>query len=135
MRMQKTCKYCGGIHDERFICPMKPKKKCKNYHADGEIQKLRNSIHWKRKREKIKQRDKYMCLVCKQDKHLNLCNISVHHIIPLEEDMSKAFDDDNLISLCEQHHHDAERGKISRAVLNELVARQTEAADISPGGV
>ena len=45
----------------------------------------------------------------------------VHHAISLEEDFDKRLDNDNLITLCEEHHEQAERGEIPRAVILKIV--------------
>lgn len=57
--------------------------------------------------------------------------LSVHHIIPLNEDFNRRLDEDNLITLCSRHHEDAEAGKISRATLLKL-ARECVDLDIPP---
>lgn len=55
-------------------------------------------------------------------------DLEVHHIIPLEERPDLAFEDNNLITLCQEAHEKAERGEISREELLELVRHP-------PGGV
>jgi len=50
--------------------------------------------------------------------------LSVHHIIPIEklaaDDIEKAFDLNNLITLCDRHHEAAEAGLISKDELIEI---------------
>ncbi len=41
-------------------------------------------------------------------------NLSVHHIIPLEEDFNLRLDDANLLTVCSLHHEMCECGEISR---------------------
>ncbi|MGN1118453.1 MAG: hypothetical protein ACI4RU_07555, partial [Acutalibacteraceae bacterium] len=57
--MLKSCKYCGRIHDVKFICPKKPKKNKES----SEINQFRGSSLWKKKRKEIKQRDMF-CRIC-----------------------------------------------------------------------
>lgn len=129
--MLKSCKYCGRIHDEKYICPKKTVKK----KDSTEIEKFRGSKLWKKKREEIRSRD-YFCRLCIRDKtitkdSLRTDELSVHHIIPLNEDFDRRLDEDNLITLCSRHHEDAEAGKISRATLLKL-ARESVDLDIPP---
>lgn len=118
--MKKSCKYCGGIHDIGYICPMKPKKKIYDY-TDRETWRIRHSATWNKKAIEIKERDKYLCVMCLKEKRLNYIGLEVHHIVPIEEDKTKAYDNDNLITLCREHHELAEVGKITRKELVEAV--------------
>ncbi len=52
--------------------------------------------------------------------------LSVHHIVPLSEDPSRALDPTNLITLCPLHHELAEDGTISRAELSQIAQEQQE---------
>jgi len=120
--MLRACKYCGRIHDSKRRCGSRPASKKKITDKD----RIRSSYEWQKKREDIKQRDRYVCQLCirglygtrKRYEHENL---SVHHIIPLEENPESAMDDDNLITLCELHHELAEQGKIERKLLLAIV--------------
>ena len=127
--MLRSCKYCGRIHDSKFDCGKKPIYK-KNTEAD----KFRWTRAWKLKREEIKVRDKYLCQVCLRNlyntvRQYNYTNLSVHHIVPIEENESRQLDNGNLITLCGYHHEKAEDGTISRAELAEMVRNKP------PGGV
>lgn len=115
--MLKSCKYCGRIHDSKYDCGMKPKRK----KEPNSINKFRWSRKWREKRNQVVERDKYLCQVCKKNGVYNYDNLEVHHIVPLEEDYDKRLDDDNLITLCEKHHEQAEKGEISKEYLQELV--------------
>lgn len=122
-KMLKSCKICGRIHEDSITCPL---KRCKK--KDSEANRFRGSKAWKRKRQLIKERDRYMCVYCRhinrgmtRDK-FNHEDISVHHIVPIEEDYDRRLDDDNLITLCRHHHEQAEAGKISRQVLFDLIS-------------
>ena len=53
-------------------------------------------------------------------------DLSVHHIEPLEDDKERAFDEDNLITLCDVHHEAAEAGKVSRSFLHEIAIKNNK---------
>lgn len=112
-----SCKYCGRIVEEGHRCINKPVYKKKN----PKIVKFRNSVLWRHKREEIKERDKYLCRVCLSKKIFNYNYLEVHHIIPISQDYELRLENDNLITLCEMCHEDAERGKISREYLRKCI--------------
>lgn len=118
--MRKSCKYCGGIHDDSFKCPMKPKTKYKNKSSKSAFV-FRSSGQWKRKREEIKERDKYLCRCCLAKNILTYAYTEVHHITPVDDDYDLRLDNDNLITLCDMHHKQAELGEISREELRSLI--------------
>ena len=115
--MLRSCKHCGRVHDPKFDCGKKPKRNKQGNDKD----KFRWSRKWSNKRDRIKERDKYLCQVCKQEGIYIYNDLEVHHIIPLEEDFNLRLDDDNLITLCKKHHELAESGKISREYLRGLI--------------
>ncbi len=118
--MLKTCSICGNIHDINKICHRNnSKKKTKS-------NQFRTTYAWKRKSISIRKRDNYICRVCFSGKYdtdykYNYKQLSVHHIIPLEEDYSKRLDSNNLITLCDFHHKMAEQGLITRKELQDMV--------------
>lgn len=114
--MLKSCATCGRIHDASKRCQRKgsPRK--------SEADELRNLYLWQQKRKAIRRRDLDMCRACFDLGEVNSSKLSVHHIVPIEEDPTRAFDDDNLITLCGPHHEDAERGDISRSKLFALAS-------------
>ena len=117
--MLKACKYCGRIHDSHYDCGQKPKRIIKK---STEATHLRSSGPWQKLREDIRRRDNNLCQLCLRNysgttRRYEYEDLSVHHIIPIEEDSSKAFDDDNLITVCGVHHEACESGLIDR---NEL---------------
>lgn len=137
MRM-KSCAYCGRIHPADYICPKKPKMRAKDNNTAAV--KLRSSYRWQKVRDEVKQRDKYICQCCLRNypgtlRQVEYDGLSVHHIIPLEilldDDYEKAFDLNNLITLCERHHEAAEAGKISR---EELIKIAKENGKSGPRG-
>ncbi|MBP3280690.1 MAG: HNH endonuclease [Butyrivibrio sp.] len=130
----KSCAYCGRIHPADYICPKKPKLRAKD--NTTEAARIRSSYRWQRVREQIKERDKYICQCCARNypgtmRQVEYDNLSVHHIISLETDTEKAFDEDNLILLCDRHHEAAEAGLISK---DELISIAKENGKSGPIG-
>lgn len=115
--MLKSCKYCMRIHDSKFDCGRKPVRK----KPINDINKFRWSRKWREKRNDIVERDLHLCQVCKQDNQFTYNDLEVHHITSLEQDFDKRLDDDNLITLCEGHHEEAERGEITKEYLYKLL--------------
>lgn len=69
-----------------------------------------NSGAWRRKRERILRRDKYLCVECRRYGRrgadgLPIAAVTVHHIVPLEIDPTRRMDNDNLQSLCKACHN------------------------------
>lgn len=116
--MLKSCKYCGRIHDSKFDCGMKPKRK----KEPSKTNKFRWSRKWREKRNQVVERDNCLCQVCKDNDIYNYNDLEVHHIVSLEEDYDKRLDDDNLITLCVAHHKQADGGEIDRGYLQKLVS-------------
>lgn len=115
--MLKTCSICGQIHDINKSCPNC--KQIRNSKAD----KFRNTSAWRKKREEIKRRDRYLCRYCFDIKHkVSISDLSVHHIEPLETAYHRRLDDDNLITLCNKCHKAAEIGGIGKSLLKSLTS-------------
>ena len=91
--------------------------------VDQEKRHLRDTYEWQKKRREIKKRDGGMCRVCLAEGKENRAGVQAHHITPIEEDRKRAFDDDNIITLCPKHHKMAENGEIKRSYLRELARR------------
>jgi len=120
--MKRSCKYCGRIHKLGYVCPQKPK--LHGEHHDDTIRQFRASGTWTRIRAEILERDGYRCRVCEarhEPRRYNPKRLSVHHIVPLADDMSRAEDAGNLITLCDKHHVQADRGEISKNFLFGLI--------------
>lgn len=122
--MLKSCKYCGGIHPSKYVCPKKPPR---SPHKDSKAVLFRRKYAWKKKREDIVRRDYHMCRVCNEGSYgtfgipgLNDQPLQVHHIEPLEERFDLRLEDDNLVTCCDGHHKMAEAGEIPRGYLHEL---------------
>lgn len=127
--MLKSCQYCGKIHDSKFECAQKKQAQEKRWSARRKTGafSFRKTNTWTNKSLQIRDRDRFMCLCCKANlpgtvKRFNTKDLSVHHIVPIEEDDSKKLDGANLITVCSVHHEMCEAGIISRDVQRELVA-------------
>lgn len=125
--MLKSCSYCGRLHKIGVSCKQKPR-------YDGpRTQKtdlFRKTSAWTCMREKILARDGYRCRLCEmeqEERRYNPGRLSVHHIEPLAQRWDLRLDEDNLLTLCDGHHAQAERGAYQRELLHEL-------AKAPPGG-
>lgn len=123
--MLKSCRYCGGIHDSKYVCIEKPKRR----KYDTEQNKFRSTDKWTRKSKQIRRRDGYICQICIRKKYntkqqYNSKELSVHHIVSLDENDSLRLADSNLITICEEHHKMAEMGIIPRVLLMEIAREQ-----------
>lgn len=119
--MLKSCRYCGRVHKFGCGCPKKPKRSYSDEAPrDSAEDKFRNRKSWRRKAEEIKERDLQLCRVCLAQKRYVFRDLSVHHIVPLREDITLGLVNDNLITLCRRCHEDAETGRFEREFLKEL---------------
>ena len=114
--MKKSCKYCGRIHGINEACPVKPRRTKKRTSQSD----IRSRYSWTKKSLEIRERDVFLCRLCLTSGRINYTDVGVHHIIPLGEDESFAFDDDWLISLCAVHHKQADAGEINRQLLHDM---------------
>ena len=115
--MKRYCSRCNKFHDINYKCISERLTKPK----ETEARKFRATSRWTRKSLEIRERDKFLCVYCLSKGRITYDNLSVHHIVPLEEDLDNGFDDDNLITLCDEHHKAAEKGDISREELMKLI--------------
>lgn len=123
--MLRSCKYCGRIHDSKYICNKRPQRKKETTEAD----KFRRTSLWHKKREEINKRDLYLCQICIRELHntvykYNTKDLSVHHNIPINEDYDKRLDNNNLLTVCDYHHKMCESGKISREEVQRIIDEQ-----------
>ena len=130
--MKKACAYCGKIHEYSYICPKKPQNKLKYNKPAGTKEKFRGKQAWKNKRAEIKARDMNTCRLCLTGKltpdgapRIVTKDLSVHHIIPLENDYDYRLENDWLITLCPSCHELAEAGKVSAEYLHSLAIDTT----------
>ncbi|MDR1627229.1 MAG: hypothetical protein LBR79_00460, partial [Oscillospiraceae bacterium] len=59
----KSCKHCGRIHEEDYICPKKPPRPPRASKPTVQYI-LRSTYKWGQTREVIRKRDMYLCQVC-----------------------------------------------------------------------
>ena len=73
-----------------------------------QITRRRLQKDWVEKKIEILRRDDYTCVKCNES--LNYWDykpiLHVHHIVPASEEMALFFDNDNLITLCEDCHNE-----------------------------
>lgn len=127
--MLRACSKCGKFHAVDVVCPKAQPFKARQQVRDSEADKFRNKQIWKRKARQIKERDLNLCQVCFRmiyggKGRYNSDSLSVHHIVPLKDDITKGLDSYNLITLCPRHHEAAEQGTISASVLLEIASEQ-----------
>ena len=121
--VKRYCQVCRKIHEGRCERPRQYGKYGKRNSA---ADKFRNSQSWRRKTAVILERDFHCCRLCASAGVICTHDLSVHHIVPLSVDYDKRLDDDNLITLCDEHHKAAERGEISKKELLEIVIEKYE---------
>ena len=134
--MLKACKYCGKVHDTHYDCGRKPIRNRKRV-RDSKSYYFRRSDAWTQKSQEIRERDGYLCQICIRKlyntlRQFNYDTLSVHHIVPINEDYDKRLDNDNLLTVCRMHHEMCEEGTISRLEQLEIAKEQEEKP--SPGG-
>jgi len=125
--MLKACKYCGRIHDSHFDCGRRPTYQKRTKEAEH----IRSTSRWQKLRAYIRRRDEGLCQLCliNYEGTRRTCeyeNLSIHHIEPLEEDESRAYDEDNLITLCDIHHEAAEAGRVPRQFLHQIAIKNNK---------
>ena len=116
--MYKSCSRCGKVHNTAFKCNYNRDKK------DTEARRLRSKSKWQSKRAEIKKKSSYLCSVCREEGRYTYKGLEIHHITPIEEDKERVLDNYNLICLCQEHHKQAEIGKIDRDYLYLLASER-----------
>ena len=111
--MLKACSKCGKIHGYDVQC-------VKRTYNPKDDRRLRSKYAWTQKSQEIRDRANYLCEICKDQGVINYRNVEVHHITKLTEDESLLLDNMNLICLCQEHHKQADNGKIDREYMREL---------------
>lgn len=119
MAIYKSCSVCGKIHSRSGKCPFK-----RSYFATGDDRKLRGTSAWQKKSIEIREKANYLCEVCKDQGEYVFDDLEVHHIVKLKDDPTKAFDNMNLICLCQFHHRMADAGDIPTDYLMDIVERR-----------
>jgi 5-methylcytosine-specific restriction endonuclease McrA len=133
--MKIGCSYCGRIHEDNYICKDKEQelKRKRNSYKVKDVYKFYKTKDWKSKREDIMERDMCMCQLCIRDRYMKdgmrrfeYDDISVHHILKLNENYDKRLDEDNLISFCKYHHSMVEDDRKYIDELIEIAKEQNE---------
>ena len=127
VEMEKSCKYCGSIHDEGHICKSMHVKRKKI----DDVVRFRNSAVWHRKRQQIKKRDCYLCQVCIRElygthRKYNYEGLQVHHAVPVNSSEELRLDSSNLITLCSKHHAMCDKGEIPYEEVKQIILEQEQ---------
>lgn len=108
--LHKLCK-CGELIDlgqqkcsKCMVADNKKYKQKKINRKDYDINKFYSEKKWIEIRNKVRQRDRKLCLFCLDENKIESVDV-VHHIVPIKEDESLAYDMNNLICLCNKHHN------------------------------
>ena len=129
----KTCPTCGKLHAFDEVCPKQIENKRQyqasqdrsKYERSSKADRFRSTKAWQRKREEIRSRDLNICRYCFLVRHkIVTADLSVHHIVPIEQDYSKRLSGRNLITLCRGCHEQAERGRITPGTLRKLTVEK-----------
>jgi 5-methylcytosine-specific restriction endonuclease McrA len=78
----------------------------------------------------IRKRDTYLCQVCIRHGAYNCDDIEVHHAIKIDRNPELAFEPSNLITLCKEHHRQADESEISFETIKGIIDEQ-EAKNVS----
>jgi 5-methylcytosine-specific restriction protein A len=105
------------MHERGVKCTHAPKAPTKQL---NNIVRFRNSSAWKSKRAEIKQRDGFLCQLCKLDNRYTYEGLDVHHIAPISRAWAERLEGYNLITLCKHHHFLADNNEIERAYLYKI---------------
>ncbi|HFC9286538.1 HNH endonuclease signature motif containing protein [Clostridium perfringens] len=105
----KYCDKCKPIIEkEKRRNKILYKRQRTNKFGLSEQQKIYNSKKWRETKASVLDEYKGLCVGCLA-KGLLVPATEVHHIVWLSKDISKAYDKDNLISLCYSCHDDIHR--------------------------
>ena len=132
----KTCTYCRKIHGKEINCKAKRgyyREKNSRYEKDKDYLNFIKSKQWHNKSQEIKLLDSHCCLVCESLNLISPVYLEVHHIVKFRNDSSLGLDNNNLITLCVNHHKMADSNKIQASELYRLIERYrdtTESNDI-----
>lgn len=120
----KTCSYCHKIHDIKKKCTAKKgyyRDKNTRYEKDKDYIKFIKSKQWHEKSQEVKLLDSYCCLMCKSLGLISPKYLEVHHIVKVRNDATLKLDNSNLITLCVNHHKQADANKIQASELHSLI--------------
>ena len=106
---EKYCDKCLSVVMEEK--QHRHKVKSSKYNADRYSRDRENNSYrlfysskaWREKRKEILERDNHACVICSELYRITMAQ-DVHHILNLRENYDLRLDNDNLISLCSDHH-------------------------------
>ena len=128
----KTCTYCHKIHDVKKKCTAKKgyyREKYSRYEKDKDYIKFIKSKQWHNKSQEIKLLDSYCCLMCKALGLISPKYLEVHHIVKIRDNTTLKLDNNNLITLCVNHHKMAESNKIASSELHSLINKYRDTTE------
>ena len=99
------------------------------YKKDKDYIKFIKSKQWHNKSQEIKLLDSYCCLMCNSLDLISPKYLEVHHIIKFRNDASLKLDNSNLITLCVNHHKQADANKISTNELYRLIKQYRDTTE------
>lgn len=119
--MYKACPYCGRIHRQGEKCSA-----FKRIYTGGNERKLRSTYAWTEKSKEIRENAQGLCEVCRDKGIYTYKGVQVHHIEKVKDNPSKLLDNYNLVCLCEEHHKQADDGKLDADYLRKLSKTREE---------
>ena len=99
------------------------------YQKDKDYLKFIKSKQWYEKSQEIKLLDAYCCLMCQSLGLISPKYLEVHHIVKVRNDSSLKLDNDNLITLCVNHHKMADSNKIQASELYRLIKQYRDTTE------
>ncbi len=134
--MKTRCRNCRALIDYGntycLKCEEKIKKQRKQYTTERvkEADKYTKTATWQSLRKEIIIRDKGCCVLCFSRGKIEYRQLQVHHIVKRVDDISLAYDRDNLVTLCRTCHEEVE--KLSPSKQRELLKiKQQEKEEVS----
>ena len=95
--------YCAK-HKDQANDGVRNSNKLYDRNRNKKFRKIYESTRWRKLRLQMLLRDGYLCQECRRQGLYTVANV-VDHIIELRDDMSKAYDINNLESLCHACHN------------------------------
>lgn len=120
--MLVSCRYCNAFHKRGVICQNRPNK-AGGKKEHNHINKFRSTRIWQKKRQEIKERDKYLCQNCLKNGIFQFNKLEVHHITPISKSWNKRLENGNLITLCSTCHKMADNEEISKKALLDMIEK------------
>lgn len=107
--IQKICSKCGGVYSGQECpkCKSTRNKRYNKFDRDSERNAVYQTGAWSSARENVLSRDKGMCRMCYSlYGRIVGGRLTVHHIVPVEEDSDLWYNANNLIAVCHRHHEE-----------------------------